>query len=103
MRYLLLTYYKKPNGQIDEVMAVAKNLKTRDHQTANVILDFKTLSVVKCSMVGTVVPRDWDRIVTYYHQYYENIIERLLEENGYEIVKSEEPKAEVQSQTVDPS
>jgi hypothetical protein len=103
MRYLLLTYYKKPNGQIDEVMAVAKNLKTRDHQTANVILDFKTLSVVKCSMVGTVVPRDWDRIVTYYHQYYENIIERLLQENGYEIVKSEEPKAEVQSQTVDPS
>jgi hypothetical protein len=84
-------------------MAVAKNLKTRDHQTANVILDFKTLSVVKCSMVGTVVPRDWDRIVTYYHQYYENIIERLLQENGYEIVKSEEPKAEVQSQTVDPS
>ena len=103
MRYLLITYYKKPNGQIDEVMAVAKNLKTRDHQTANVILDFKTLSVVKCSMVGTVVPRDWDRIVTYYHQYYENIIERLLQENGYEIVKSEEPKAEVQPETVDPS
>ena len=103
MRYLLLTYYKKPNGQIDEVMAVAKNLKTRDHQTANVILDFRTLSVVKCSMVGTVVPRDWDRIVTYYHQYYENIIERLLQENGYEIVKSEEPKAEVQPETVDPS
>ena len=100
MRYLLLTYYKKPNGQIDEVMAVAKNLKTRDHQTANVILDFKTLSVVKCSMVGTVVPRDWDRIVTYYHQYYENIIERLLQENGYEIVK---PEKEVQPQTVDPS
>ena len=103
MRYLLLTYYKKPNGQIDEVMAVAKNLKTRDHQTANVILDFRTLSVVKCSMVGTVVPRDWDRIVTYYNQYYENIIERLLKENGYEIVKSEEPEKEVQPQTVDPS
>jgi hypothetical protein len=40
-------------------------------------------------MVGTVVPRDWDRIVSYYNQYYENIIERLLEENGYEIVKPE--------------
>jgi flavorubredoxin len=25
-------------------------------------------------MVGTVVPRDWDRIVSYYNQYYENII-----------------------------
>jgi hypothetical protein len=103
MRYLLITYYKKPNGQIDESTAVSRNLKKRDIQTCNVILDFKTLSVVKCSMVGTVVPRDWDRIVSYYNQYYENIIERLLEENGYEIVKPEEPKAEVQPETVDPS
>ena len=51
-------------------------------------------------MVGTVVPRDWDRIVSYYNQYYENIIERLLKENGYEIVK---PEKEVQPETVDPS
>ena len=36
MRYLILTYYRKANGEIDEVMAVAKNLKNRDHQTANV-------------------------------------------------------------------
>jgi len=53
-------------------------------------------------MTGTVVPRDWDRIVTYYNQYYENIIERLLQENGYEIVKPKETP-EVQPQTVDPS
>ena len=38
MRYLILTYYRKPTGQIDEVMAVSKNLKRRDLQTANVIL-----------------------------------------------------------------
>ena len=95
MRYLLITYYKKPTGQIDESTAVARNLKKRDIQTCNVILDFRTLSVVKCSMVGTVVPRDWDRIVSYYNQYYENIIERLLQENGYEIVKSDaEPTTE---------
>jgi len=53
-------------------------------------------------MVGTVVPRDWDRIVSYYNQYYENIIERLLQENGYEIVKPESEK-ETQPQPVDPS
>jgi hypothetical protein len=52
-------------------------------------------------MVGTVVPRDWDRIVSYYNQYYENIIERLLQENGYEIVKSESEK-KAQPQPVDP-
>ena len=102
MRYLLLTYYTKPNGQIDEVMAVAKNLKTRDHQTANVILDFKTLGVLKCSIDGVQVPRDFDHIVEYYMKHYEATITRLFTENGYEIVKSEEPKKEVQPQTVDP-
>ena len=102
MRYLLLTYYKKPNGQIDEITAVSQNLKQRDLQTCSVILDFRTLSVVKCSMEGTVIPRDWDRIVSYYNQYYSSIIERLFKENGYEIIKSKETE-EPQSQTVDTS
>ena len=102
MRYLILTYYKKPSGQIDEVMAVAKNLKNRDHQTASVILDFRTLSVLKCSMGGTQVPRDWDRVVSYYHQHYASTIERLFNENGYEIVKPEEPKPAVEPAS-DPS
>ena len=90
MRYLILTYYTKPSGQIDEVMAVSKSLKRRDHQTANVILDFKTLSVLKCSMGGVQVPRDFDRIVEYYHQHYESTISRLFKENGYEIVKPDQ-------------
>jgi hypothetical protein len=90
MRYLILTYYQKANGQIDEVMAVAKSLKTRDHQTANVILDFRTLSVLKCSMGGVQVPRDFNRIVEYYHQHYESTISRLFRENGYEIVKPDQ-------------
>ena len=90
MRYLILTYYTKPSGQIDEVMAVSKSLKTRDHQTANVILDFKTLSVLKCSMSGVQVPRDFNRIVEYYHQHYESTISRLFRENGYEIVKPDQ-------------
>jgi hypothetical protein len=91
MRYLLLTYYKKPDGKIDESMQVTRNLKARDLQTASVILDFKKLEVVKASMGSTVVPRDWDRIVSYYHQYYASTIERLFKENGYEIVKPEQP------------
>ena len=70
-------------------MSVSKRIKTRDLQTASVILDFKKLEVVKCSMNGVQVPRDWNRIVTYYHQHYEATIERLFKENGYEIVKPE--------------
>jgi hypothetical protein len=102
MRYLILTYYQKANGQIDEVMAVARSLKTRDHQTANVILDFRTLSVLKCSMGGVNVPKDFDRIVEYYMQHYEATITRLFNENGYE-VKIEKPEEPVQSPQADPS
>jgi hypothetical protein len=103
MRYLLITYYKKTNGQIDETTAVSRNLKKRDIQTCNVILDFKTLSVVKCSMVGTVVPRDWDRIVSYYNQHYESTITRLFKENGYEIVKPDPTAPQEQPAENNPS
>ena len=85
MRYLIITYYKKANGQIDEAMAVSKNLKTRDIQTANVILDFKKLEVTKASMSGLDVVKDFDTIVAYYMQHYENIITRLFNENGYQV------------------
>ena len=85
MRYLILTYYTKPNGQTDEVMAVAKNLKARDIQTATVILDFKKLEVTKASMGGVNVPKNFDNIVSYYMQHYENVITRLFNENGYEV------------------
>jgi hypothetical protein len=98
MRYLLLTYYKKPDGKIDEVMAVAKNLKNRDLTTCNVILDFKTLSVIKASMAGTNVPRDFDRIAGYYHEHYAATIERLFNENGYE-VEVNKPQKQHESQT----
>jgi hypothetical protein len=103
MRYLILTYYQKATGQIDEVMAVAKSLKARDHQTANVILDFKTLSVLKCSMSGVTVPRDFDRIVEYYHQHYESTISRLFRENGYEIVKPDQTTPQEQPAENNPS
>jgi len=77
MRYLIIDYYRRPNGQMDEVVSVAKNIKNRDLQMAAVILDFKMHSVTKCSMDGTVVPKNWDRIREFYHQYYSQIIDDL--------------------------
>jgi hypothetical protein len=94
MRYLLLTYYKKPDGKIDEAIEVSKRIRSTDLQTANVILDFKKLEVVKASMGGTVVPRDWERIISYYYQHYPSIIERLFNENGYKLVNTEESVTE---------
>ena len=90
MRYLLLTYYHKPNGQIDEAMTISTKVKTRDYQTVNVILDFKELKVLKCTMHDATIPKDWDRIVSYYYKYYTATIERLFQENGHAInIKAE--------------
>lgn len=97
MRYLVLTYYKKPDGHIDEAMEVTRNLKKRDIQCANVILDFKKLQVVKASLSGVNVPPDFNRITEYYMTHYENIIKRLFAENGYEIVKQEKTANEEQN------
>ena len=83
MRYLLLTYYTKPDGRIDEAMTVASRLKTNDWQTANVILDFRDQKVLAASVKGQAATRDWSTIVSYYYPFYTNIIERLFEENGH--------------------
>lgn len=104
MRYLIITYYKKANGQTDEAMSVAKNLKARDIQTATVILDFKKLEVTKASMGGVNVPKNFDNIVGYYMQHYENIITRLFNENGYEVnLEKNEKNTETQSPEPNPS
>lgn len=66
-------------------MEVSTRVRTRDIRCANVILDFKKLEVVKASMGGVTVPRDFNRIVEYYMQHYENVIKRLFRENGYEV------------------
>jgi hypothetical protein len=97
MRYLLITYVQRPKGNIDEVMTVAKNVKKRDLQTCNVILDFKRLEVVKASMNGTTIPKDFNRVVEYYYQYYRSTIDRLFAENGLEVVKTEEVVDEKQN------
>lgn len=91
---------RKPNGQIDEAMTVAKNLKKRDLQTANVIMDFKEQKIVLASMGGKNVPKDWDKVVSYYYQHYTHIIERLFEENGHPLnilveQRTNQPESEV--------
>ena len=94
MRYLILCYMKRANGQMDEVMTVSNRIRDRDLQQAAVILDFRDLRVIKASLEGTTVPKDFDRIVGFYHQYYANTINRLFRENGYEVSEertTEEP------------
>jgi hypothetical protein len=85
MRYLLLTYYTRPSGKIDEVMTISRRLKRKDLQMTNVVLDFKEQKVLLCSVAGITANKDWDTIVSYYYKHYAATIERLFQENGHSI------------------
>lgn len=85
MRYFIVTYLRKPNGQIDEQTEVTKNIRRTHIQCASVILDFRLRRVEKAMIGGEAMPRDWDRLLAYFMQYYESIFKRLAQENGYEI------------------
>lgn len=80
MRYLLITFFRKPGGQIDEQVQVSKRVKPADSQTCNVILDFALKKVEKCVIEGKVVDTGWDKMVEYYKNVYPNLIEQLEKE-----------------------
>lgn len=92
MRYLTITYYRKPNGHFDESVAARRSLKTRDYTMASVILDFRDLAVIKASLEGTNIPLDFQRIVEYYHQHHGSLIQQLFETNGYRMEVQDESK-----------
>ena len=94
IRYLFLTYYRKPDGKIDEVLSLSTRVRTKDWQTVNVILDFKDLKVLKAHMEDKTVPKEWERVVSFYYQHYPATIERLLQENGYQLEEASEEVAQ---------
>lgn len=80
MRYLLITFMRKPNGQIDEQVAVAKKVKPSDYQTCNVILDYAQKKVDKCVIEGKALDREWTMMHEYYVKIYPNLIAQLEKE-----------------------
>lgn len=85
MRYMIVNYQRRPSGQLDEKFAVSRNLKNRDLDTAAVIVDFQTKKVIKASFDGAIVPKNFDRVVGYYHQHYRQHIDQLLQDHGIEL------------------
>ena len=77
MRYLLITYMRKPGGQIDESIGFAAKLKTDDLQTCNVVLDYEERKILKCVIEGKIVPTDWNRMNDYYRKVYPDIVGQL--------------------------
>jgi hypothetical protein len=99
MRYFVITYIQKPNGQYDEQVEVTKKIRQRDLQCANVILDFKTMRIEKAMANGQSIERDWDRIHDFYLQHYRATFERLHRDNGRTLVIENESNTSVDSAT----
>lgn len=82
MRYMLITYLRKPNGQIDEQVEIAKTVRTKDIQTCNVIMDFQEKKVNKCFIEGKTIDTTWDQLRDYYQKVYPDVVDRI--EKGIE-------------------
>ena len=74
---------------MDEVISVAKKLRTRDLQTSSVILDFRARRVELASLDGVTVPKDWQRIRDFYYQHYKRVIDDL--ESVYPVTPGKDP------------
>jgi hypothetical protein len=81
VRYLLIVYVRKPNGQIDEQVSISKRVRPSDIQSCNVILDFAKKKIDKCVVEGKVVDTDWDRMIEYYKRVYPTLIDQLEKNN----------------------
>lgn len=90
MRYLLISYLRKMNGQIDEMVNVAKRVRTSDMNNANVILDFADKTIVKCIIEGKQHDTTFDQMRNYYFKVYPQLVEQL--EREAHITKEQEKK-----------
>jgi len=83
MRYLLITFIRKPNGQIDEQVAASKKVKPTDEQTCNIILDFSSKKILKSIVERKKVDMDFDKLVDYYKKIYPQLIEQLEKDSKF--------------------
>jgi hypothetical protein len=74
---MLITYYKKAGGQIDEQVEISRNLKPKDHSTCNVIMDFKEKKVEKCVIEGQTLTKEWNQLRDYYFKVYPDVVEKI--------------------------
>lgn len=80
MRYLLISFFRRKGGQIDEMVKVSKRIQESDISTSNVIIDYADKKVEKCVIEGKNVETDFDRMHQYYKKVYPNLIDQLEKE-----------------------
>ena len=81
MRYLTVTFFRKPNNQIDEQVGFSKRVRDIDMQMCNIILDYQDQKVIKCVVEGKVLPTDFDRMNNYYKEIYPDLVSQLEKVN----------------------
>jgi hypothetical protein len=80
MRYLLISFMRKENGQIDEMVSVSKRVRTSDMNSQNVIIDFADKKVVKCVIEGKKHDTTFELMQQYYARVYPTLVEQLEKE-----------------------
>ena len=80
MRYLLITFYRKAGGQIDEHAKFTKRVRTSDIQTCNIIMDYGLRKVDKCVVENKKLEKTFEELHQYYKKIYPIIIEQLEKE-----------------------
>ncbi len=94
MRYFTVTYYRKSDGRMDESVKVRSSINANHYSTCGVIVDFKLRKVLKASVEGSAVALDFDRIVSYYFQYYKTMINDLAGHYGYQLAMDDVDRAQ---------
>lgn len=80
MRYLFVTFLRQPGGQINEEVRTGKRIKPADISTCNIIVDYGLKKIEKCTVEGTKVDTDFDKINAYYKEIYPSLIAQLERE-----------------------
>jgi len=80
MRYLLITYVRKPQGQIDEIVGFATKVRDKDYNNCNVIVDYKDKKVLKCVIEGKKVETNFQLMDDYYRKVYPELIKKINDE-----------------------
>lgn len=77
---MLITFYRKPGGQIDEHVTVSKRCKPADLQTSNIILDFAQQKIDKCVVEGKKLDKAFNELKEYYRKIYPGLVAQLEKE-----------------------
>ena len=80
MRYLLITFYRKPGGQIDEQARFVKRVRNSDMINSNIIMDYGLRKIDKCVVEGKVLERTFDDLNDYYRKIYPLMVQQLEKE-----------------------